>query len=522
MIYTKKKLNEINVEGKKVILRLDLNVPMSHGQILDDNRIKAALPTIQYLLDKNSKIIILSHLGRIKNNDDKESIDKSLEVVYLNIKKRLASNNVYFNHGTDEKEITKAVDDLKEGEILILENTRFYDVDSKGSVVKLESKNDPKLAKFWASLGDVFVNDAFGTSHRSHASNVGIAKNINESAIGLLVEKELNMLSQASENPEQPLVVILGGAKIADKIKTIEKISKVADKILIGGGMAFTFLKAQGKEVGKSLVDESSIPVAKRFIEELGDKLVLPVDFNCAESIPAQWSLKIKEGMEFPADMIGLDIGKKSIKLFCNEIKQAKTIIWNGPMGVFEDPKFSHGTIKVCKAIYKKTKKGAFTLIGGGDSASAAIKFGFENGFTHISTGGGASLAYLEGTPLPGIEAISNHGDVKPMKIEKEKDANEKIKTSSKKASSSKAKTASKKTDAKVKVDSKKATPAKSSSKPVAKAKTDTKKSTPAKASSSKSASKKPAGKAATSKPKANSKKATPAKAKAKTPAKKK
>ncbi|MGL4616665.1 MAG: phosphoglycerate kinase [Mycoplasmoidaceae bacterium] len=486
MIYTKKTLNELNVEGKKVILRLDLNVPMSHGQILDDNRIKAAMPTIQYLLDKNSKIIILSHLGRIKNNDDKESIDKSLEIVYLNIKKRLSSNNVYFNNSTDEKEITKAANDLKEGEILVLENTRFYDVDSKGSVVKLESKNDPKLSKFWASLGDVYVNDAFGTSHRSHASNVGIAKNINDSAIGLLIEKELNMLSQACENPEQPLVVILGGAKIADKIKTIEKISKVASKILIGGGMAFTFLKAQGKEVGKSLVDENSIPVAKKFLDELGDKLVLPIDFNCAESIPGYWSLKVKEGEAFPSDMIGLDIGKKSIKLFCNEIKEAKTIIWNGPMGVFEDPKFSQGTRKVCKAIYKKTKKGAFTLIGGGDSASAAIKFGFESGFTHISTGGGASLAFLEGTILPGIEAISNHGDVKPTKINNKKDDAEKTKSVSKKASSSKTKIIEKKlTTSKVKTTISKAKPTTSKRPAPAKAKakpTVSKKSAPAKA----------------------------------------
>lgn len=461
MIYTKKTLNKVDVEGKKVILRLDLNVPMSHGQILDDNRIKAALPTIQYLLDKNSKIIILSHLGRVKNNDDKESPDKSLEVVYLNIKNRLSLNNVHFNSGTDEKEITKAVNDLKEGEILILENTRFYDVDSKGTNVKLESKNDAKLAKFWASLGDVFINDAFGTSHRSHASNVGIAKNIKESAIGLLVEKELNMLSQACENPEKPLVAILGGAKIADKIKTIEKISKVADKILIGGGMAFTFLKAQGKEIGKSLVDESSIPVAKRFIEELGDKLVLPVDFNCSDSIEGYWSIQVKEGADIPSDMLGLDIGKKTIKLFCNEIKEAKTIIWNGPMGVFENPKFSKGTRKICKEIYKKTKKDAFTLIGGGDSASAAIKFGFENGFTHISTGGGASLAYLEGTILPGIDAVSNVSDIKPIKVEKES-KKEESKTSSKKAAPAKAKPVAKKAaPAKEKTVAKKAAPAK-------------------------------------------------------------
>ncbi|MGL5246162.1 MAG: phosphoglycerate kinase [Mycoplasmoidaceae bacterium] len=488
MIYTKKTLNELNVEGKKVILRLDLNVPMSHGQILDDNRIKAALPTIQYLLDKNSKIIILSHLGRIKNNDDKESNDKSLEVVYLNIKNRMPSNNVYFNNSVNEKEITKAVNDLKDGEILILENTRFYDVDSKGAVVKLESKNDPKLSKFWASLGDVFVNDAFGTSHRSHASNVGIAKNIKDSAIGLLVEKELNMLSQACENPEQPLVVILGGAKIADKIKTIEKISKVADKILIGGGMAFTFLKAQGKEVGKSLVDESSINVAKRFLEELGDKLVLPIDFNCAESIPGYWSMQIKEGMDFPSDMIGLDIGKKTIKLFCNEIKEAKTIIWNGPMGVFEDPKFSHGTRKICKAIYKKTKKGAFTLIGGGDSASAAIKFGFENGFTHISTGGGASLAFLEGTILPGIEAIANHGDVKTTKIEKSEDA---IKAASSKKSVVKTKSAPKKANSVVKSTTSKTKSAPKKANSVTKSTTSKTKSAPKKANPSKAPTKK-------------------------------
>ncbi|MGL4647585.1 MAG: phosphoglycerate kinase [Mycoplasmoidaceae bacterium] len=407
MNYNVKKLSDLKLEHKKVLLRLDLNVPIKDGIVLDDNRIRAALPTIKYLLAQNAKIIILSHLGRIKSLEDKKAIDKSLKPIYEHLQTFLPSTKISFSNETCHDEITKQVNQLEDQEILVLENTRFYDVDCEGNVVKKESKNDLELGKFWASLADVFVNDAFGTAHRAHASNVGIANNISDAAVGLLIEKELTMLAKACDTPKKPLVAVLGGAKIEDKIKTIEKIATIADKILIGGGMAFTFLKVQGHEIGKSLLDENSIPIVKKFLEELKDKIVLPVDFECSSSIEGLDLKYVGENEPIPSDMMGLDIGPKSISLFNQELAKAQTIIWNGPLGIFENPKFANGTKAVCQIIAGLTKSGTFTLIGGGDSAAAAIKFGYENDFSHISTGGGASLAYLEGNILPGIAALN-------------------------------------------------------------------------------------------------------------------
>ncbi len=441
MRYDKKTLADINFENKKVIVRLDLNVPIKDGKITNDKRIVAALDTLKYLIDKNSKIIVLSHLGRIKTNEDKKNPNKSLKVVANRLAELLPNVEVSFLEENVGKNVEKAVNNMKPGSIIVLENTRFNDVDNKGNQVKLESKNDKNLGKFWASLADVYVNDAFGTAHRDHASNVGIASNINDSCVGFLIQKELEMLATACDTPRKPLVAILGGAKISDKIKTIYEIAKNADLILIGGAMAFTFEKARGLNVGKSLVDTESLDVAKKIMNDLGDKLVLPIDALYATEISENAKVKnIITGSEFDQNLIGLDIGKKTTKLFIKKLKTANTVIWNGPLGYTEIPKFAKGTNKICKQLSKLQSKGVFTLIGGGDSAAAAIKMGYENNFSHISTGGGASLAYLEGSSLPGIESIPNKGEIKEIKKEKP------VKKQSVKKPTNKKKTSSKKT----------------------------------------------------------------------------
>lgn len=392
----KKTVKDLNLKGKKVLVRADFNVPMEAGKITNDNRIQAAIPNLEYILKEGGKVIVFSHLGRIKTEEDKKG--NSLKVVSERLSE-LLEKKVEFINKTRGEELENAIDSLKEGEILMFENTRFEDLNGKK-----ESNNDPKLGKYWASLGDVFVNDAFGTAHRSHASNQGIAKNL-DSAVGFLVQKEIDFIGGAVDYPKDPFVVILGGAKVSDKIGVIENLLERADKILIGGGMAYTFFKAQGREVGKSLLEEDKIDLAKSIIEKAGDKLILPVDTVVGKEFDNNTETRIVEG-DFPEDFEGLDIGPKTINLFKEELKDAKTVVWNGPMGVFEMPNFSVGTKELSKILANLDS--ATTIIGGGDSARAIHQLGFEKDFSHISTGGGASLEYLKGKELPGIQSISD------------------------------------------------------------------------------------------------------------------
>ncbi|WP_338983870.1 phosphoglycerate kinase [Spiroplasma endosymbiont of Othius punctulatus] len=396
----KKTLHDVKVEGKVVLVRVDFNVPIKDGVITEDNRIKAAIPTIKHLIEKGSKIVLFSHLSRIKEEADKAK--KSLAPVAKRLGE-LLKKEIKFIPQTRGAELETAIKSLKAGEIVVVENTRFEDV-ANGEVVKSESKNNAELGKYWASLGEVFVNDAFGTAHRAHASNVGIASNIKESCVGFLVEKELSALAAGIDKPAKPFIAIIGGAKVSDKIGVIDNLLKKADKILIGGGMAYTFFKAQGHNIGKSLCEEDKVALAKEYLAKANGKIILPVD--SANNTDFKDSKATFSGVDLPDDMMGLDIGPKSIELFKNELKGAKTVVWNGPMGVFEMENFKVGTVGVCEAI--ANLDGAFTLIGGGDSAAAAIQLGFADKFTHISTGGGASLEYMEGKVLPGIEAIKN------------------------------------------------------------------------------------------------------------------
>lgn len=396
----KKIVTDLNVQGKKVLMRVDFNVPMKDGKITNDNRIVAAVPTIKHVLENGGRVIAFSHLGRVKTEEDKAG--KSLAPVAERLAEVLGQA-VKFVPATRGAELEAAVAELKDGEILMFENTRFEDIDGKK-----ESKNDADLGKYWASLGDVFVNDAFGTAHRAHASNVGIAANIAESAAGFLMEKEIKFIGGAVDAPERPLIAILGGAKVSDKIAVIENLIPKADKIIVGGGMMFTFLKAKGLNIGKSLCEEDRLELAKELMEKAGDKLVLPIDTALAEKFAADAAFKNVAVEEIAADEegLGLDIGPASIELFAKSLEGAKTVVWNGPMGVFEMEAFAKGTIAVCEAI--AGLEGATTIIGGGDSATAAIQLGFADKFTHISTGGGASLEYLEGKVLPGVDSISN------------------------------------------------------------------------------------------------------------------
>ncbi|PPE06149.1 phosphoglycerate kinase [Williamsoniiplasma lucivorax] len=399
MDYNKKKtLQDIQVANKKVLVRVDFNVPLSNGKITDDNRIQASLPTIKYLVQQQAKVVLFSHLGRIKSEDDKKT--KSLAPVALRLEK-LLGQKVNFIAQTRGEELENAIENMKNGEIVLIENTRFEDV-KNNEVVKYESKNNPELGKYWASLGEVFVNDAFGTSHRAHASNVGISTYIPVSAIGFLVEQELKMLAKGIDNPERPFVAILGGAKVSDKIGVIDNLLTKVDKILIGGGMAYTFFAAQGHKIGKSLLEADKVEDAKRYLEMAHGKIILPID--SANSTTFSNEKATFSGPDLPDDVMGLDIGPKTIELFKQQLVGAKTVVWNGPMGVSEFSHFAHGTKAVAQAIVDL--KGAFTLIGGGDSAAAAIELGFKDSFSWISTGGGASLEYMEGKVLPGIDAI--------------------------------------------------------------------------------------------------------------------
>ncbi|MCB5955333.1 phosphoglycerate kinase [Enterococcus sp. CWB-B31] len=394
----KKTIKDVDLKDKKVLVRVDFNVPLKDGVITNDNRIVAALPTIKYVIENGGKAILFSHLGRVKTAEDKAG--KSLKPVAERLGE-LLGKTVTFVPETRGAELEAAVNNMKDGDVLVFENTRFEDIDGKK-----ESGNDSELGKYWASLGDVFVNDAFGTAHRAHASNVGIASTGIPTVAGFLMEKEIQFIGEAVEAPKRPFVAILGGAKVSDKIGVIENLIAKADKILIGGGMTYTFYKAKGLEIGNSLVEEDKVALAKELIEKAGDKLILPVDSVCAKEFSNDIETIVSDGQAVPEGYMGLDIGPKSIELFTKELAGAKTVVWNGPMGVFEMSNFAKGTIGVCEAI--ANLEDATTIIGGGDSAAAAIQLGFADKFTHISTGGGASLELLEGKTLPGLAAIND------------------------------------------------------------------------------------------------------------------
>ncbi|AHF61395.1 phosphoglycerate kinase [Spiroplasma mirum ATCC 29335] len=408
----KKELKDVEICSKKVLVRVDFNVPMKDGVITDDNRITAALPTIKYLIDHNAKVILFSHLGKVKTEADLKKRDIAPVAKALSDKLGMP---VKFVNAFEGPELEAAIAGMKDKDIILFQNTRFADIlDANGNLkvdengnakAKRESKNDPALGKYWASLGDVFVNDAFGTAHRAHASNVGIATNIGLSCLGFLVEKEVKMLAQGVDNPVKPFVAIIGGAKVSDKIGVIDHLLTKADKIIIGGGMAYTFFVAQGHKIGNSLLEEDKIEVAKEFLAKANSKIILPVDALEAPEF-ADVPAKVTDGVDIDEGYMGLDIGPKTIELFKKELAGAKTVAWNGPMGVFEFSHYSNGTKAVCEAIAQLPD--AFTLIGGGDSAAAAIQLGYKDKFTHISTGGGASLEYMEGKTLPGIEAVQD------------------------------------------------------------------------------------------------------------------
>ncbi|MGZ9553341.1 phosphoglycerate kinase [Staphylococcus epidermidis] len=393
----KKIVSDLDLKGKVVLERADFNVPIKDGEITNDNRIVQALPTIEYIIEQGGKLVLFSHLGKVKEESDKEGL--SLKPVAENLSKKLGKEVIFVPETRGEK-LETAIENLNEGDVLLVENTRFEDLDGKK-----ESKNDPELGKYWASLGDVFVNDAFGTAHREHASNVGISTHL-ETAAGYLMEKEIKFIGGVVNDPQKPVVAILGGAKVSDKINVIKNLVNIADKILIGGGMAYTFIKAQGKEIGLSLMEEDKIDFAKDLLENNGDQIVLPVDCKIAKEFSNDAKITEVSINEIPSDQEAMDIGPKTVELFNKELQGAHTVVWNGPMGVFEFSNFAKGTIGVCESIAKL--EDATTIIGGGDSAAAAISLGFEDDFTHISTGGGASLEYLEGKELPGIKAIND------------------------------------------------------------------------------------------------------------------
>ena len=391
----KKTIKDIEVTGKTVLVRVDFNVPRNKetGEITNDNRIVAALPTLKYLLDKQPKAVVLfSHLGKVKTEEDKAKNDLAVVAPRL---AELLGVDVKFVNCTRGEELETAVKEADNGQVILVQNTRY----EKG-----ESKNDPELGAYWASLGDVFVEDAFGSVHRAHASTAGIPAHL-PSAAGFLVEKEIAYIGKAVSNPERPMVAILGGAKVSDKILVIENLLKIADKVIVGGGMSYTFAKAQGYEVGNSLLEEDRIEVAKDLIAKAGDKLLLPVDAVVNNAFSEEGDIKVVEG-DIPEGYMGLDIGPKSVENIKAALDGAKTVIWNGPMGVFEMDTFAKGTISVCEALANLPE--ANTIIGGGDSAAAVMKLGYADKVSHISTGGGASLEYMEGKVLPGIAAIDD------------------------------------------------------------------------------------------------------------------
>ncbi|AMV60016.1 Phosphoglycerate kinase [Pediococcus damnosus] len=394
-------VSDLDVKDKKVLMRVDFNVPVKNGVIGDDNRIVAALPTIKYIIEHDGKAILFSHLGRVKTEDDKKALTMRPVAQRLS---DLLGKPVTFVPATRGKQLEDAIADMKDGDVLLFENTRFEDLDGKK-----ESGNDQELGQYWASLGDEFVNDAFGTAHRSHASNVGIATAMKAAnkpvAAGFLMEKEIKFLGNAVDNPKHPFVAILGGAKVSDKIGVIDHLLDKADKVIIGGGMTYTFYAAKGMKIGTSLVEKDKVGLAKEILDKAGDKIVLPSDSVVAEKFDNDVPHKVVEG-DIPDGYMALDIGPKSIKEFEDVLKDAKTVVWNGPMGVFEMSNYAEGTLEIGKFLGTLTD--ATTIVGGGDSTAAVKQLGVGDKLTHISTGGGASLEYLEGKELPGIAAISN------------------------------------------------------------------------------------------------------------------
>ena len=397
----KKSVDDINVKGQRVLVRCDFNVPLKDGKITDENRLVAALPTIKKLIADGGKVILCSHLGKPKGEPKPElslaPVAKRLSELLGQEVKFAADPEVV---GPNAK---AAVEAMKDGEVVLLENTRYR---------AEETKNGEAFSKELASLADVFVNDAFGTAHRAHCSNVGVTQYVKTSVVGYLMQKEINFLGNAVNNPERPFVAILGGAKVADKLNVIANLLEKCDTLIIGGGMAYTFLKAKGYGVGTSLVDDEKIDYCKEMMEKaekLGKKLLLPVDTTIAKEFPnpidAEIEVSVVPSNEIPADMMGLDIGTKTAELYAEAVKSAKTVVWNGPMGVFENPILAKGTIAVAKSL---AETDATTIIGGGDSAAAVNTLGFGDKMTHISTGGGASLEFLEGKELPGVAAAND------------------------------------------------------------------------------------------------------------------
>jgi len=384
-----KRIEDIDLRNKKVLIRVDFNVPLDENlEIVDDNRIQESLKTINYCLDNQAKVILLSHLGKVKSESD--IAKKSLKPVSVRLSE-LLNKEVLFIPETRGVLVEDSIKKMKNGDVILLENTRFEDF-----VDKKESKNNQELAKYWASLGDVFINDAFGTCHRSHASNVGISTFIKEKCLGFLVLEELEKLSLITNNPQKPFTVILGGAKISDKIETVENLINQADHILIGGAMAYTFLKAKGVNTGKSLIDEESLEFALEMLNK-SDKIILPIDHIVSTNLENN-EYFIKDNLE--NDDIGLDIGPKTIELFKSYLENSKTIFWNGPMGYYEKEIYQTGTKNLAEIISKLDN---ISIVGGGDSASCIINMGYAKNFTHISTGGGASLELLAGKELPGV-----------------------------------------------------------------------------------------------------------------------
>lgn len=398
MDINKKTIRDVEVSDKKVLVRVDFNVPIKDGIIQDDNRIIQALPTIKYLIDNNAKIILCSHLGKVKTEEDKAT--KSLAPVAKRLAELLNQDVVFIDQTRGEK-LETAIDNLNPGEVLMFENTRFEDVDGKK-----ESGCDQELADYWASLVDMVVIDAFGTAHRAHASNVGISNASDIAVSGFLIEKEIDFLNNALTNPNHPFVAIVGGAKVSDKIGVIKQLLTKADYVLIGGGMAYTFLKAQGYNIGDSICELDKLDVANEILSLGKDKIILPIDVKLNNQFANDGDIKVVSYDQIPDGYQGLDIGDQTIELFAKYIKNAKTIVWNGPMGVFEFSNFAKGTNSVCEAI--KDNPEAISIIGGGDSAAAAISLGYQDQFSHISTGGGASLEFLEGKDLPGISCLDN------------------------------------------------------------------------------------------------------------------
>ncbi|GAA6113482.1 MAG: phosphoglycerate kinase [Apilactobacillus sp.] len=398
-------VSDLDLKGKKVLMRVDFNVPIKDGVVGDTSRIVGAIPTIKYVIEHGGKAVLFSHLGRIKSEDDKKEL--SLRPVAAKLSE-LINKPVTFVPETEGSQLEDAINNMSDGDIVVVENTRFEDV-VDGETVKRESGNDPKLGEYWASLGDCFVNDAFGTAHRSHASNVGIATameaNDKPVAAGFLMEKEIKFIGGAVNDPKRPFVAILGGAKVSDKIGVIDNLLDKADKIIIGGGMTYTFYAAKGFSIGNSLVEKDKIDTAKEILEKGGDKIVLPIDSIVAPEFNNDAPIQTV-GENIPDGQMALDIGPKSIELFESVLKDAKTVVWNGPMGVFEMSNFANGTLAVGKFLGQLTD--ATTVVGGGDSTAACNELGIADKLSHVSTGGGASLEYMEGKTLPGIASITD------------------------------------------------------------------------------------------------------------------